>query len=112
MRAARAVELGELLPGMRKGLTPSHVKERRMDSPRSVHIGVRSVVTLLHRGRPEPESGTPVNMENRLHRDNGEGVAATPPPYPLEDSPLNLSLIHWQWGRTGGWIRNTVTNQW
>src|SRR6266481_7088269 len=34
MRAARAVELGELLPGMRKGLTPSHVKERRMDSPR------------------------------------------------------------------------------
>src|SRR5207247_2619793 len=34
MRAARAVELGELLPGMRKGLTSSHVKERRMDSPR------------------------------------------------------------------------------
>src|SRR5207245_2217171 len=33
MRAARAVELGELLPGMRKGLPPSHVKERRMDSP-------------------------------------------------------------------------------
>src|SRR6266436_2987984 len=49
----------------------------------SVHIGVQSVVTLRHRGRPEPESGTPVNMENRLHRDNGEGVAATPPPYPL-----------------------------
>ena len=52
----------------------------------SVHIGVLSAVTLTHRGRPEPESGTPVNMENRLHRDNGEGVAATPPPYPLEAS--------------------------
>src|SRR5207249_7621439 len=50
----------------------------------SVHIGVLSAVTLTHRGRPEPESGTPVNMENRLHRDNGEGVAATPPPYPLD----------------------------
>src|SRR5258708_30629389 len=54
----------------------------------SVHIGVQSVVTLTHRGRPEPENGTPVNMENRLHRDNGEGVAATPPPYPLNRGEL------------------------
>ena len=35
------------------------------------------------RGSPEPERGTPVNMENRLHRDNGEGVALRPLPYPL-----------------------------
>src|SRR5438477_4948744 len=53
----------------------------------SVHIGVLSAVTHSHRGRPEPESGTPVNMENRLHCDNGEGVAATPPPYPLGFPP-------------------------
>ena len=35
------------------------------------------------RGRPERESRTPVNMGNEPHRDNGEGVAATPLPYPL-----------------------------
>jgi len=34
-------------------------------------------------GRPEPKIRTPVNMENGLHCDNGEGVAATPLPYPL-----------------------------
>ena len=40
-----------------------------------------------HRGgRPVPERGTPVNMENRLHRDNGEGVVATPLPYPPRES--------------------------
>ena len=59
----------------------------------SVHIGVESAVTLSHRGRPEPESGTPVNMENRLHRDNGEGVAATPPPYPLERSAKFIGCV-------------------
>src|SRR5438874_11088801 len=59
----------------------------------SVHIGVQSVVTLTHRGRPEPENGTPVNMGNRLHRDNGEGVAATPLPYPLA-ARKNLIITH------------------
>jgi hypothetical protein len=29
------------------------------------------------------EIDTPVNIENGLYRDNGEGVAATPLPYPL-----------------------------
>ena len=53
------------------------------------HGGVHSVPTErtlaaanVCGGRPEPERGTPVNMENELHRDNGEGVAATPLPYP------------------------------
>ena len=34
-------------------------------------------------GRPESEIDTPVNIENRLYCDNGEGVAVTPLPYPL-----------------------------
>ena len=34
-------------------------------------------------GRPESEIGTPVNIGNGPYRDNGEGVAATPLPYPL-----------------------------
>src|SRR5208283_1579326 len=34
-------------------------------------------------GRPELESYTPVNIGNGPYRDNGEGVAATPLPYPL-----------------------------
>src|SRR5437667_7256328 len=87
MRAARAVELGELLPSMRRALRQAMSKNAGWilhGGVHSVHIGVESAVTLSHRGRPEPESGTPVNMENRLHCDNGEGVAATPPPYPLE----------------------------
>src|SRR5271157_2657967 len=37
-------------------------------------------------GRPELESYTPVNIGNGPYRDNGEGVAATPLPYPLEDA--------------------------
>ena len=41
-----------------------------------------AAVAAVRWGRPVPERGTPVNMENRLHRDNGEGVAATPLPYP------------------------------
>ena len=40
--------------------------------------------TPARRGRPESESDTPVNIENGLYRDNGEGVAATPLPYPLK----------------------------
>ena len=35
-------------------------------------------------GRPELEIYTPVNIGNGPYRDNGEGVAATPLPYPLE----------------------------
>ena len=34
-------------------------------------------------GRPESETDTPVNIGNGPYRDNGEGVAATPLPYPL-----------------------------
>src|SRR2546428_7464892 len=55
------------------------------------HGGVHSVPnrsesgrTPARRGRPELEGDTPVNIENGLYRDNGEGVAATPLPYPLE----------------------------
>jgi len=40
------------------------------------------------RGRPERESRTPVNIEKELYRDNGEGVASAPLPYPLERSPV------------------------
>ncbi|MGH7868019.1 MAG: hypothetical protein ACREP9_10430, partial [Candidatus Dormibacteraceae bacterium] len=40
--------------------------------------------TVGGRGRPEREIRTPVNMGNGPHRDNGEGVAATPLPYPLK----------------------------
>ena len=36
-------------------------------------------------GRPELENYTPVNIGNGLYCDNGEGVAATPLPYPLND---------------------------
>ena len=34
-------------------------------------------------GRPESETDTPVNIGNGPYRDNGEGVAARPLPYPL-----------------------------
>jgi hypothetical protein len=37
-------------------------------------------------GRPEREIRTPVNMENCLHRDNGEGVAPA--------SPLPARLVY------------------
>ena len=40
-------------------------------------------VSVASRGRPESETDTPVNIENGLYRDNGEGVAARPLPYPL-----------------------------
>ena len=39
----------------------------------------------LCRGRPVTERVTLVNMGNQPHRDNGEGLAATPAPYPLTD---------------------------
>ena len=66
---------------------PSHVKERATDSHRVGSLCLKGErwtrQNVTRRGRPEPENGTPVNMENGLHRDNGEGVAATPLPYPL-----------------------------
>jgi len=37
-------------------------------------------------GRPERERRMPVNMENQLHCDNGEGAALRPPPYPLDSA--------------------------
>src|SRR5947208_13068350 len=82
----RAVESGQLLQVMRNGLRPSHVKERRTDSPRGVH-SVQNRSESGRRpargGRPESESNTPVNIEDGLYRDNGERVVATPPSYPL-----------------------------
>jgi hypothetical protein len=37
-------------------------------------------------GRPESETDTPVNIGNGPYCDNGEGVAARPLPYPLNDA--------------------------
>jgi len=45
--------------------------------------GADDEVNVARRGRPESESYTPVNIGNGPYRDNGEGVAATPLPYPL-----------------------------
>src|SRR5438445_23118 len=45
---------------------------------RSAAVGARS-----RGGRPERARRTPVNMGNQPHRDNGEGVASRPLPYPL-----------------------------
>ena len=38
---------------------------------------------LASGGRPESETDTPANIGNGPYRDNGEGVAARPLPYPL-----------------------------
>ena len=46
-------------------------------------VGAADGANVIRRGRPESETDTPVNIENGLYRDNGEGVAATPLPYPL-----------------------------
>ena len=71
-----------------KGLRPTHVKERATDSPQVgftlSKTGASNRGPVAGWGRPEQAICTPVNMENRLHRDNGEGVAATPLPYPLK----------------------------
>src|SRR5882724_6904982 len=86
MRAARTVELGELLPGMRKGLTPSHVKERRMDSPRGSSLcPYRSAERGYAHAQGSPgarKRHTGKYGESTPSRQRG-GVAATPPPYPL-----------------------------
>ena len=46
-------------------------------------------------GRPESETDTPVNIENGLYRDNGEGVAATPLPYPLRYKSCKVARLQW-----------------
>jgi len=51
-------------------------------------IGAGDAGHVVGGGRPELESNTPVNIGNRPYRDNGEGVAATPLPYPLENSRI------------------------
>jgi len=48
------------------------------------------------RRRPVRERRSPVNMENRLHRDNGEGVAARPLPYPLRI----VTQVQGNWARS------------
>lgn len=62
----------------------------------------------LCRGRPVTATVTLVNMGNQPHRDNGEGLAATPAPYPLTEAfavqhvsaaPSGLLLVP---DRTGG----------
>ena len=98
MRAARSVEIGKLLPRMRTASSQAMSKNVGW----ILHGGVHSVQIrgggrggVTRRGRPEPERGTPVNMENRLHRDNGEGVTSRPLPYPLEayfTSNLTLTM--------------------
>ena len=50
-------------------------------------FGAHDGGTVTRRGRPESETDTPVNIGNGPYRDNGEGVAETPLPYPLETSP-------------------------
>ena len=40
----------------------------------------------LCRGRPVTARVMLVNMGNQPHRDNGEGLAATPAPYPLTET--------------------------
>ena len=47
-------------------------------------FGACDRVLIAGGGRPESEIDTPVNIGNRPYRDNGEGVAPTPLPYPLE----------------------------
>ena len=54
--------------------------------------GADDAVNVARRGRPESESDTPVNIGNGPYRDNGEGVAATPLPYPLEWSSVGRSI--------------------
>ena len=51
-------------------------------------IGVGDAGQRRPRGSPGVETYTPVNIGNRPYRDNGEGVAARPLPYPLRETPL------------------------
>ena len=57
-------------------------------------FGARDRVLVAGGGRPELEIYTPVNIGNGPYRDNGEGVAATPLPYPTSGrSDSRISLI-------------------
>lgn len=62
-------------------------KERTLDSSQDGALSVRKErpagVAAERWGRPVRESRTPVNMGNRPHCDNGEGVVTEPLPYPL-----------------------------
>ena len=85
--ATRANEPGELLQAMRT----AHAKpcQRTADELPTggftlSTFGARDRVLVAGWGRPELENYTPVNIGNGPYRDNGEGVAATPLPYPLE----------------------------
>jgi hypothetical protein len=49
-------------------------------------IGACGGAAIAGGGRPESETDTPVNIENGLYCDNGEGVASRPLPYPLGDA--------------------------
>jgi hypothetical protein len=61
---------------MRNGISQAMSKERRTNSPRAGFTLSPNGSELGWRptrgGRPESESDTPVNIENRLYRDNGE----------------------------------------
>ena len=56
-------------------------------------------------GRPESEIDTPVNIGNGPYRDNGEGVAAMPLPYPLRERDLVAAMsrcaLRRRWGCGG-----------
>src|SRR5437867_6819227 len=89
--ATRAVEPGELLRVMRT----AHAKpcQRTVDGlpagwgslcPKS-EPATRQIVAGW--GRPESEIDTPVNIGNGPYRDNGEGAAPMPLPYPLGRRP-------------------------
>src|SRR6266571_997863 len=70
-------------------------------------------------GRPESETDTPVNIENGLYRDNGEGVAATPLPYPLDGDRQNktaatcgMEILAWRGRKAWLWKRFLMTPRW
>src|SRR5438093_249489 len=96
--ATRAVEPGELLRVMRT----AHAKpcQRTVDGlpagwgslcPKS-EPATRQIVAGW--GRPESEIDTPVNIGNGPYRDNGEGVAPMPLPYPLEGAAHATMMGH------------------
>src|SRR6266545_8128054 len=66
-------------------------------TPTGVHSvqnrSCRRGISVASGGRPESETDTPANIGNGPYRDNGEGVAATPLPYPLESPGEEVSLV-------------------
>ncbi len=53
-------------------------------------IGAADGANVIGGGRPESAIDTPVNIGNRPYGDNGEGVAETPLPYPLEQRQVSV----------------------